>query len=52
MVLWAIKERNSFLQTKVNNLKKQYQKQHIGIHNIRNSQKWKNRLDCTQNSCY
>lgn len=50
--MWSIKNRNNYLEQKINGLQKQYVKQTKTIDNIKNSEKWRNRLDCKETTCY
>lgn len=44
--MWSIKNRNNYLEQKINGLQKQYMKQTKTIDNIKSTEKWRNRLDC------
>lgn len=54
LTLWSMMERNRYLQNKIDKLRNQYDKQSRTISSIKNSDKWRNRFVCgnQSNSCY
>lgn len=54
IALWGMLERNRYLETKIDKLRTQHEKQTKTLSSIRGSDKWRNRFVCggQANSCY
>jgi len=54
IALWSMLERNKYLESKIEKLRGQYDKQSRTLTSIRTSDKWKNRFVCggQGSSCY
>lgn len=52
--MWNMLERNKYLESKIDKLRGQYEKQAKTLTSIRSSEKWKNRFVCNNQSsaCY